>query len=243
MADLAIGKDTSEFKRGFQAGISIAIGYFPIALTFGLLAKTSGLSIYETILMSVIVFAGAAQYMSLSLLTLGTGIFEIILTTFIVNIRHFLMSTSLNEKSEDDHILNKMIYAFGITDETFSIASTKEETVTTGYMFGVISVAYGSWVVFSGLGHLVGSSLPQTLKESMGVALYAMFIGLLVPSMKKSVKAVFLASLAAVFNSILTFGKLMAPGWAIVISTILSAVIIEAAEVLKRKQWGDNHER
>ena len=98
-------KETSEFKRGFQAGISIGIGYFPIALTFGLLAKTSGLSIYETILMSIIVFAGASQYISLSLLTLGTGSFEIILTTFIVNIRHFLMSTSLNEKSEEDHLL------------------------------------------------------------------------------------------------------------------------------------------
>lgn len=243
LADLALEKEASEFKRGFQAGISIGIGYFPIALTFGLLAKTSGLSIYETVLMSVIVFAGASQYISLSLITLGTGIFEIILTTFIVNIRHFLMATSLNEKSEEDHLLNKIIYAFGITDETFSVAATKEGNVTTGYMFGIISVAYGSWVVFSGLGHLVGSSLPRTLQESMGVALYAMFIGLLVPSMKKSVKAVFLASLAAVFNSIFTFGKIMAPGWAIVSATILSAVIIEAAEGFKRKQRGDKYEQ
>ena len=138
---------------------------------------------------------------------------------------------------------NKIIYAFGITDETFSVAATKEGNVTAGYMFGLISVAYGSWVVFSGIGHLIGSSLPQTLQESMGVALYAMFIGLLVPSMKKSMKAVFLASLAAIFNSIFTFGHILAPGWAIVTSTILSAVIIEIIEMFKRKQWGDECDR
>jgi 4-azaleucine resistance transporter AzlC len=238
MENIAVGKELSELKKGLQAGMSIGIGYFPIALTFGLLAKTSGLSIYETILMSLLVFAGASQYISLSLIAFGTGIFEIILTTFIVNIRHFLMSTSLNEKCEDDHLTNKLIYSFGITDETFSVAATKEGTVTTGFMFGLVSVAYSSWVVFSGIGHLIGASLPQTLQESMGVALYAMFIGLLVPSMKKSMKVVFLASLSAVFNCIFTFGNLLAPGWAIVLATILSAVIIEVVEVVKKRHKG-----
>ncbi|WP_420491825.1 AzlC family ABC transporter permease [Neobacillus niacini] len=243
VSDIAIGKESSEFKKGLQAGISIGIGYFPIALTFGLLAKTTGLSIYESVLMSMIVFAGASQYISLSLIAYGTGIVEIILTTFIVNIRHFLMSTSLNEKSEDDDIRKKMIYSFGITDETFSVVATKEGTVTTGFMFGVNLVAYSSWVIFTGIGHLIGASLPQTLQESMGVALYAMFIGLLVPSLQKSVKVLYLATLAAIFNSIFTLGGIIAQGWAIVISTILSAVIIELIEVVKAKHWGVNDEK
>lgn len=242
MADLAIGRESSEFKRGLQAGISIGIGYFPIALTFGLLAKTSGLSIYETVLMSLIVFAGASQYISLSLIAYGTGIFEIILTTFIVNIRHFLMSTSLNEKCEEDHLINKLVYSFGITDETFSVVATKEGKATTGFMFGVISVSYFSWVVCSGVGHLIGASLPQTLQESMGVALYAMFIGLLVPSMKRSAKVIFLALLGAVFNSIFTIGHIMAQGWAIVTATLLSSMIIEIAEVIKTRYRGVSHE-
>lgn len=243
MADYALGKEASEFKKGIQAGISIGIGYFPIALTFGLLAKSSGLTIYETVLMSLIVFAGASQYISLSLITFGTGIFEIILTTFIVNIRHFLMSTSLNEKCEDDHIFNKLLYSFGITDETFSVVSTKEGTASTGFIFGVITISYLSWVFFSGVGHLIGASLPKTLQESMGVALYAMFIGLLVPTMKKSLKVIFLASLAAVFNSIFTIGHIMPQGWAIVTATLLSAILIETVEMLKTKQRGVKHER
>jgi 4-azaleucine resistance transporter AzlC len=242
LAEPTLGKESSQFKIGFQAGISIGVGYFPIALTFGLLAKTSGLSIYETVLMSLIVFAGASQYISLSLITYGTGVFEIILTTFIVNIRHFLMSTSLNEKLDEDHLINKLIYSFGITDETFSVVATKEGTATTGFMFGVISVSYSSWVVFSGVGHLIGASLPKTLQESMGVALYAMFIGLLVPSMKKSVKIIYLAALGAAFNSIFTIGHIMAQGWAIVTATLLSSIIIETVELIKIGHRGVRHE-
>ena len=242
MAELAVNRSASEFRKGVQAGVSIAIGYAPIALTFGLLAKTTGLSIGETVLMSLVVFAGASQYISLSLLTLGTGIFEIILTTFIVNIRHFLMSTALNEKSEDDHFVNKAIYSFGITDETFSVAAMKEGTVTTGYMFGLNLISYVSWVVCSGIGFLIGASLPQTLQESMSVALYAMFIGLLVPSMKKSIKVVYLAALAACFNTIFTLTNALSSGWSIVAATLLSAVLVEIIEGLKKKQRGERHE-
>ncbi|MFB6465247.1 AzlC family ABC transporter permease [Cytobacillus sp. Hz8] len=243
MAELVMAKQTSEFKKGLQAGVSIGIGYFPIALTFGLLAKTTGLTILETVLMSMIVFAGASQYMSLTLLTLGTGAFEIILTTFIVNIRHFLMSAALNEKAEEAPTLHKALYSFGLTDETFSVAAMREEKVTTGFMIGLNLVAYSSWVVNSGLGHLIGANLPQTLQESMSVALYAMFIGLLVPSMKTGVKVAYLAGLAACFNTILTMTKFLSTGWAIVAATLLSAIIVEAIESLKIKQAeGRGHE-
>ena len=235
-------RSSSEFRKGIQAGVSIGIGYFPIALTFGLLAKTTGLTVTETVLMSIIVFAGAAQYISLSLLTLGTGIFEIVLTTFIVNIRHFLMSASLNEKIEEDTIPLKMLYSFGITDETFSVAALREGKVTTGFLLGVITVSYSSWVINSGLGHIIGASLPQTLQESMSVALYAMFIGLVVPSMKKSVKVVFLAVLAASFNTIFTMTEMLSTGWSIVAATLLSAILVEVVETLRGREAEQENE-
>jgi 4-azaleucine resistance transporter AzlC len=235
-------KEATEFKKGIQSGISIAIGYMPIALTFGLIAKTTGLTLTETVMMSLLVFAGAAQYISLSLLAQGIGVFEIVLTTFIVNIRHFLMSASLNEKAEDDTVPARMAYSFGITDETFSVAATRECSVNAGYMFGLNLTAYSSWVVFSGLGFLIGAGLPQTLQESMSVALYAMFVGLLVPSMKSNVKVVFLAVLAACFNSIFTLAELMSTGWAIVLATLLSAIIVEAVENIKNGRRGDSGE-
>jgi len=225
----------TQFRLGLQDGLSIAIGYAPIALTYGLLAKTSGLTLFETVFMSLIVFAGASQYMALSMFALGTGMMEVIMTTFIVNIRHFLMSASLNEKVEEEVSWKKAIYAFGITDETFSVAATKAGKVSTGYIFGIITLAYSSWVVFSGIGYGIGASLPVVLQESMTIALYAMFIGLLVPSMKKSIKVGFLALLAALFNSVFVFSNVMSKGWAIVAATLLASILIEVIEVLKKR--------
>lgn len=233
MENILATNQATDFKKGIQSGISIAIGYMPIALTFGLIAKTTGLTLGETVMMSLFVFAGAAQYISLSLLAQGIGIFEIVLTTFIVNIRHFLMSASLNEKAEENSIPAKMAYSFGITDETFSVAATREESVNAGYMFGLNFISYSSWVIHSGVGFLIGAALPQTLQESMSVALYAMFVGLLVPSMKNNAKVVFLAVLAASFNSIFTLANMMSTGWSIVLATLLSAVLVETIETVK----------
>jgi 4-azaleucine resistance transporter AzlC len=227
--------DSRSFTAGFKAGISIAIGYFPIALTFGLLSKTTGLSFSETVFMSLFVFAGASQYIALSLLTLGTSMVEIVLTTFIVNIRHFLMATALNEKVEDDSSWKKALYAFGITDETFSVLALTKHSVTTGYVVGVMTIAYGSWVISSGIGYVLSSSLPKVLQEGMSVALYAMFIGLLTPSLKKSWKVVFLAVLGASLNTIFTLTELLSTGWAIVSATLISAILVEGIEWMKQK--------
>ncbi|WP_343795461.1 AzlC family ABC transporter permease [Bacillus carboniphilus] len=218
---------SSQFRSGLKAGTSIAIGYFPIAIAFGLIAKTTDLTLFQTMLMSFIVFAGAAQYMSLSLIAEGIGMAEIVLTTFIVNIRHLLMSASLNEKVEEDKPVKKAIYAFGITDETFSVASLQKGTVTTGFMFGLTLISFTSWVLSSGLGFVGGALLPGFLQESMSIALYAMFVGLLVPSLKGNRKVLYLACVAALFNTVLTLSEVVSSGWAIVISTLVSAVLIE----------------
>lgn len=222
---LALQEHKSDFLKGVIGGISIALGYFPVALTFGFIAETTGLTLLETIGMSAFVFAGAAQYMSLSLLAIGTGAFEIIFTTFILNIRHLLMSTAISEKAELAHPLIKAIYAFGITDEVFAVTSTKEGKLTSLYISGVAFIAYSSWVINSGIGYVIGTSLPQTLQQSMSIALYALFIALLVPSLKKHRKIFFLAVLAAIINSILTI--FIPSGWAIIIATLASAVLIE----------------
>ncbi|ALS78046.1 AzlC family ABC transporter permease [Planococcus kocurii] len=217
-----------EFSAGLKAGTSIAIGYFPIALTFGLLAKTTGLSLLQATAMSIFVFAGAAQYISLSLITAGVAPVLIVLNTFIVNIRHFLMTAALNEKMQPDDRWKKALYAFGITDETFSVLATQKGTkLSTAFAVGVIVIAYGSWVIFTAIGHLIGANLPQFLQASMTIALYAMFVGLLVPSMRGNRKVVSLAILAGLANSLFYFTEWLSTGWAIMVSTLVSAIFIE----------------
>jgi 4-azaleucine resistance transporter AzlC len=218
-------KQSNSFVSGMKAGISIAIGYLPIAITFGLLGKSTGLTFFETVAMSVFVFAGAAQYIALSMIAVGTTGIEIVLTTFIVNIRHLLMSMSINEKSSKDPLLSKLLYSFGITDETFTVAMTQKDQISKGFMFGLITISYGSWVINTGVGFIIGANLPQVLQESMAIALFAMFIGLLVPAARKNAKYLSLAAGAAILNSIFTI--FMSMGWAIVLATILSSIIVE----------------
>lgn len=216
------------FSKGLRAGLSIAIGYFPIALTFGLLAKTTGLSMWEATAMSIFVFAGAAQYISLTLISSSVDPVLIVLNTFVVNIRHFLMTASLNEKMQPDNRWKKAIYAFGVTDETFSVLATrKEEKIRTSFAAGVILIAYGSWVMFTALGHVIGANLPEFLQAAMSIALYAMFVGLLVPSMKGNRKVIWLATFGAIIHSALYWSGLLSTGWAILVATLGSAILVE----------------
>lgn len=218
----------NEFSSGLKSGMSIAIGYFPVALTFGLLAKTAGLSIIEATAMSVFVYAGASQYIALSLIAAAVNPMLIVMNTFIVNIRHFLMTAALSERMESEKRWVKAIYSFGITDETFSmLATSKKGKITTRFAFGVTLISYGSWVLFTAIGHVVGANLPLFLQAAMSIALYAMFIGLLVPSMKGNRKVVMLAAFAAAIHCFLYFTGLLSTGWAILVSTLVSSIIIE----------------
>lgn len=216
------------FFSGLKAGISIAIGYFPVALTFGLLAKTTGLSIWEATAMSIFVYAGAAQYMSLTLISKGVDPILIVLNTFVVNIRHFLMTAALNEKMQSEKRWIKGIYAFGITDESFSVLATqKDKKIATPFAFGVALIAYSSWVVFTAVGHVIGANLPVFLQAAMSIALYAMFVGLLVPSMRGNRKVVMLALLAAMINGLFYWTQLLSTGWSILVATLASSIFIE----------------
>ncbi|MBB4824491.1 4-azaleucine resistance transporter AzlC [Sporosarcina luteola] len=218
----------NQFQAGLKAGTSIAIGYFPVALTFGLLAKTTGLSLMEATAMSLFVYAGAAQYISLSMLQVGVDPILIVMNTFIVNIRHFLMTASLNEKMHRAPKWVKAVYSFGITDESFSVIATqKEDKISTAFAFGVSLIAYGSWVIFTAVGHVIGANLPAFIQAAMSIALYAMFVGLLVPSMKGNRKVVMLAGIAAAIHCFFYFTQLLSTGWAILVSTLASAIIVE----------------
>ncbi len=213
------------FAGGLKEGIGIFIGYMPIALAFGLLSKNTGLSLAHTTGMSLIVFAGASQFMALELIAIGTGHLEIVFSTFMVNIRHLLMSMSLHERIPRESKPRKAFAAFFVTDEVFAVASTREGEVRSTYIYGLGIMAYLGWTIHTGIGYVAGTFLPVNLQEGMGVALYAMFIGLLVPAVHVYRKAFFLAAAAAVLNSL--FGLFLPTGWAIISAVIVAVLLFE----------------
>lgn len=211
-------------RQGLQASLPIALGYIPVAITFGVLAMQSGLSLLEVTLMSILVYAGASQFMGANMIAQEAGAIEIIVATFVLNFRHFIMSLSFaNSIRETVSLRGRSLLSLGLTDETFAVATIEKDKASeknSGYFYGtVFLVAYSSWVLGTFIGGLVGEIIPEALSQSMGIALYAMFIGLLVPALKVNLRLTYIAGTAMIVN--LLCSQFMASGWAIVCGTII----------------------
>ncbi|SDJ89581.1 AzlC family ABC transporter permease [Sediminibacillus albus] len=213
-------------KRGISKGFPIMLGYLPIALTYGVLAKQAGMAVWEITLMSVLVFAGASQFMGANMIAISAGAAEIIIATFVLNFRHFVMSFSFMNRIREFGVGWKVPLSLGLTDETFSVASLhpNEAKQEKGMYFyaALMLTAYASWVGGSFLGGIIGDIIPEALSQSMGIALYAMFIGLLLPSVKKEVKVGLIAVLAMLINFICS--QFVSNGWAIVTGTLVGGL-------------------
>lgn len=216
----------SMIQKGMAKGFPIVLGYLPIAVTYGVLAKQAGMTMVEVVLMSVLVFAGASQFMGANMIALGAGAAEIIIATFVLNFRHFVMSFSFMNRTRGIGIRWKAPLSLGMTDETFAVSSlhTEEAKKEHGAFFyaSLILTAYLSWIFGSFLGGVLGEVIPEVLSQSMGVALYAMFIGLLVPSVKKEFKVGMIAIIAMLINYICS--QFLSEGWAIVLGTLLGGL-------------------
>ncbi len=217
------------FRDGLIAAIPIAIGYLPIAVTFGLVARSAGIPAYITIFMSLIIFAGASQFVAVNLIALGTNPWEIILTTFMLNLRHLLMSASLTQRIEPTSRKHMALLAFGITDETFSVASLRQEKqLRPNFIFALNLLAFLAWVIGTCAGISLVNGIPASWQASMGIALYAMFIGLLVPTLRQSKGLLILVLLALLINSLLYWlpaATVISMGWKIVITTVSTALV------------------
>lgn len=219
-----------DFLTGMKTGLPIAFGYFPIAVAFGLLAKANGLPAITSILMSALVFAGASQFIAVNLWATGMGGGEIIITTFLVNMRHFLMSATLARRLGPQPPKVKSLIAFGITDETFSlVAMAPEHNRSPAFVVGVNTAAYLGWVLGTATGTMLVDGLPVILQSSMGLALYAMFIGLLVPGLKGSKANLAVCGLSLVLSMVASWGPSwltkIGKGWKVMIITVVACTL------------------
>src|SRR5690625_4680234 len=142
----------SMFKQGITTGIPITLGYIPVAITFGVLAVQSGLSLVDLTLMSALVYAGASQFMGVNMIVAGVSATEIIVATFVLNFRHFIMSLSfMNEIRDKVTLKGRIGLTLGLTDETFAVASLNKEKARGdfGVFFysAIYLTAYLTWVI------------------------------------------------------------------------------------------------
>ncbi|PKG39515.1 AzlC family ABC transporter permease [Psychromonas sp. Urea-02u-13] len=192
-----------EFLGGGKAALPLVLGAIPFAILFGTLAPTSGLSALATVAMSVLVFAGSAQFIVLALIAVQAPLEMILLTTFVVNLRHVLYATALVEHVKHLSLGWRAILAFGLTDESFANMSQRylqEDKRDAHYFYlGSISCFYTTWVSFTILGLFLGSLIPDMSSWGLEFAMSVTFIGMVVPYMnsKAMISAIFAAGISS----------------------------------------------
>jgi 4-azaleucine resistance transporter AzlC len=221
----AVGQDKKrEALVGLIRAVPIILGYLPIGIAFGVLASTAGLSVYSATAMSIFVFAGSAQLISVGLIGAGASIFAITITVFLVNLRHLLMSASLAPYLKELKTWQQVLFSYQLTDESFAVHSVYFRQVGTPLftqLFALNLSAQLAWVSGTVIGAWVGGQLTfDTEAYGIDFALPAMFIALLVMQIEKK-KHLNIALLAAVLGLcffLLGFSQLY-----IIMATIIAA--------------------
>ena len=174
------------FRKGMKDGVPIGLGYFAVSFTFGMMAVAGGLSIWQAVLISLTNLTSAGQFAGLDIIFAGGSMWEMAMTQLIINLRYCLMSFSLSQKfrREESGIL-KYIAAFGITDEIFGISAAQEGKVSVFYNYGAMCVAIPGWTLGTLVGGISGSLLPDFMLSALSVAIYGMFLAIIIPPARK----------------------------------------------------------
>lgn len=218
-----------EFKEGIRDGLPICLGYVSVSMAFGLMAVKSGMPVWAAVLISLTNLTSAGQFAGTNLLLAQSTYIELMMTTFIINIRYFLMSLSISQKVDKEFGLKeRLIASFGVTDEVFAVSMQRRKELSFSYMLGLIATPILGWTSGTLIGAVATSLLPAALTDAMGIALYGMFIAIIVPPARehKSVLfAVILAILASYAFTYLPILSALSGGWSVIIITVVVSAL------------------
>ena len=210
------------YVYGIKKSVPVFFGFLPVAITFAIMAGGVGLTSLETIAMSVFVFAGASQIMAVGMVGAGASMISVVLATFVLNLRHVIMSTCVFRKIRIKNPLLKLVGAMSVTDEGFALITTEDDdNCNFPFMLGIITLTYLSWVFGTVIGVVASNILPTIIADSFAIALYALFIALIVPDIKKSLRLFITVAITALLNTLLCL--FLESSWAIIISTLAGA--------------------
>lgn len=214
----------NEFINGIKDGLPICLGYLSVSMAFGLTATKNGIPVLAAVLTSLSNLTSAGQFAGINIMIAGGGLLELALTTLIINMRYFLMSLSVSQKIDRSVSFSERFFiSFGITDEIFAVSMRHRKTLKTSYMAGLILIPVIGWTGGTAIGSFAATLLPERLAAAMGIALYGMFIAIVVPPAAKNKNVLFSAVLAICVSVIFHFVPFLSSisdGWVIIIVTI-----------------------
>lgn len=218
-----------DFQYGLRDGVPIALGYFSVSFSFGIMALGGGLSIFQAALTSLTNVTSAGQFAGLQIIIAGGTLLEMAATQLIINLRYALMSLSLSQKlSRDVTLWQRFVIAFANTDEIFAVAMSHHKELTFSYIIGLQLLPVVGWTAGTACGAAAGSMLPAAINSALSVALYGMFLAVVIPAAKRARPVLVTALLAAMLSCILyyvpCFSQISA-GMSIILSTVIASSI------------------
>ena len=218
-----------EFLAGMKAGMPVCIGYFSVSFGFGAMAVAQGLSAWYAILISATNLTSAGQFAGLTVITAAEGILAMILTQLVINSRYALMSLALGPRlGPEVGVGKRLLAAFFNTDEVFALGMARQGKLSPWYFIGAGTVAAIGWTGGTAMGAVAGSLLPESIRMSLSVMLYGMFIAIVVPQAREEKPILLSVILALVFSCLFTWVPVLqnvSAGLAIVICTVAAAAI------------------
>lgn len=233
----------NEFFNGIKDGMPICLGYFSVSMAFGIAAVKGGIPIWAAILTSLTNVTSAGQFAGVNIMLALGNFIELAITTLIINMRYFLMSLSVSQKVDSSMKLwQRFLVSFGITDEIFAVSMRHSRPLTAVYMAGLIITPVLGWTMGTAVGAIATTVMPEALSSAMGIALYGMFIAIVIPP-AKSDKNVLVAVLMAVAGSLLfsyaPVLKSVSGGWTIIVITILVSALCATLFPIKTEEGGE----
>ncbi len=216
----------SEYFKGFRDGLPIGLGYLSVSFAFGITAVKMGIPVIAAILISMTCVTSAGQVAGITAIASGGGFIEIALAQLIINLRYSLMSLSLSQKlCRKYSLFHRLTTSFGVTDEVFAVASARTEKVTPPYMYGLITLPYIMWSAGTALGALLGGILPDFVTSALGIAIYGMFIAIVVPPARRFKGVLVVALMAAALSCAFKFLPFLdfLVGFSVIICTVIAA--------------------
>ena len=217
------------FRKGIRHGIPIALGYLSVSFAFGMKAVNDGLTVLQAVLVSMTNVTSAGQIAALPLMVSGASLMEMALTQLTINLRYALMSLSLGRKLYGSMgTLQRMVFAFCNTDEIFAVASSQPGKVGKYYLYGLMLTPWIGCALGTFLGAAAGTLLPEFVRTALGIAIYGMFLAIILPPARKSTPVRFVvlaaAALSLCFHYIPGLNT-VSPGFVIIICGVLAAAL------------------
>ena len=221
----------SDIKNGFKDGFPIGLGYFSVSFAFGLSTVTAGFTVWQALLISMTNLTSAGQLAGVTLMAAFASLFEIALAQLVINVRYSLMSISLSQKLDDSFkTRDRFILSAFITDEIFAVASSYS-VISRTYMRALAVLPYIGWTLGTLSGAALGHVLPADLVSSLGIAIYGMFVAIIIPPAKKSRPILGVVLTAAGLSCLMRYtpvSRYISEGFAIIICAIVAAVVFAA---------------